>query len=83
MNYNGEELKQRVLDILKGHPEGLTLQDLSKRLNTHRQTVSKYCLVLEATGAIVRRRIGPIVLHYLTGDYVKHVKNAGMGRLRK
>jgi predicted transcriptional regulator len=60
-----EDFKSRIIEVLKKYPEGLTIQDISKILKAHRQTVSKYILVLEAVGLVYRRRIGPITLNYL------------------
>ncbi len=71
MNNNGEETKQRILETLKKHPEGLTIQDLSDVLELHRQTVTKYVLVLEALDLVYRRRIGPVTLNYFRNDFLR------------
>lgn len=71
MKDNGEETKQRILETLKKHPEGLTIQDLSDVLELHRQTVTKYVLVLEALNLIYRRRIGPVTLNYFRNDFLR------------
>lgn len=60
----GERIKKRIVETLKTHPEGLTIQDLSNALGAHRQTITKYVLVLEAKDVIYRRRIGSATLHY-------------------
>lgn len=73
---NGEGLKKKIIKVLDSHPEGLTIQDLSKILNLHRQTVTKYVLVLEAVGVIYRRRIGAVTLHYIKEKFLKLVKNS-------
>ena len=77
MNGNGEGLKKKILNYLKTHPEGITIQDLSETLDAHRQTVAKYVLVLEATGEIVVRRVGAVSLCYLKETF------AEIKRLRK
>jgi len=69
MDTNSEELKKRILDTLKKHPEGLTIQDLSVLIKAHRQTVTKYVLVLEALELVYRRRIGAVTLHYLKENW--------------
>lgn len=69
MDTNSEELKKRILDNLKKHPEGLTIQDLSTLIKAHRQTVTKYVLVLEARELVYRRRIGAVTLHYLKENW--------------
>lgn len=71
MNGNGEEVRKRILECLKEHPEGLTIQNLSRILGMHRQTAAKYVLVLEATGEIVVRRIGAISLCYLKETFIE------------
>ena len=69
MNTNSEGIKQWILQTLEKHKEGLTISDLARLLDTHRQTVTKYVLVLEALGRIHRRRIGAVTLHYLKKDW--------------
>jgi DNA-binding IclR family transcriptional regulator len=58
-------LKKRIVEILREHPEGLTIQDLAKITGAHRQTVTKYVLWLDGAGIVYRRRIGAITLQYL------------------
>jgi DNA-binding IclR family transcriptional regulator len=62
---NGEELKSKILLVLRQHPEGMTVIDIAEITGAHRQTVAKYILVLEALGVIFRRRLGSATLHYL------------------
>ena len=68
---NGEEIKKKLIEVLKEHPEGLTIIDIAKILGFHRQTVSKYILVLEASGVIRKRIVGPAKLHYLNDKILK------------
>lgn len=63
------DIKKRILGIVRDHPEGLTIQDLARILKLHRQTVTKYILFLEGAGVIYRRRIGSATLHYLREQY--------------
>lgn len=51
-------LKNEILKILKDHEEGLTITDVSKLLQIHYTTASKYLAVLEAEGKIFHRDIG-------------------------
>lgn len=83
MNSNGEKVKERILEVLKKHPEGLTIEDLSKILEVHRQTVTKYVLVLEALNLVYRRRIGPVTLQYLRNHFVRKAVEELRKRLRK
>ena len=71
VNGNGEELKQKTLDLLRHNPEGLTIADISKKLGAHRQTVTKYIFELKGAKKIRIRTIGPASLVYLNGG-VRH-----------
>jgi DNA-binding transcriptional ArsR family regulator len=72
----GEELKVRILEVLRAHPEGFTILELSERLGSHRQTVSKYILVLEALGLIHRRRLGSATLLYLKAAFEERISES-------
>lgn len=73
-NGKGEKLKKKIAKVLEKHPEGLTIQDLTDILGSHRQTITKYVLVLEAKGTIYRRIIGSASLHYLKSKFKDTVK---------
>ena len=64
-NSNGELLKKRILETLESHPEGLTIDSLSKMIGAHRQTITKYLFWLNGAGIIHRRRVGSATLNYL------------------
>jgi DNA-binding transcriptional ArsR family regulator len=64
-NTNGEQIKEKILKILKVHPEGLTIDCLSEMVGAHRQTITKYIFWLDGAGLIHRRRVGSATLHYL------------------
>jgi len=64
-----DEIKRKTLEILRGHPEGLTIADLSRILKAHRQTITKYVFELKGADIIFRRRIGAVTLHYLKERY--------------
>lgn len=74
MNDNGDGVKKHIVETLKAHPEGLTILGLAEIIGSHRQTITKYVLVLEATGVIHRRRVGSATLHYLKEMFVERVK---------
>ena len=65
MDSNGEQIKERILNVLKRHPEGLTIDSLSEMVGAHRQTITKYIFWLDGAGLIHRRRVGSATLHYL------------------
>jgi len=72
-NDNGEKLKNRLVNVLKSHPEGLTIESLSHIIGAHRQTITKYLLWLNGARIVHRRRVGSATLHYLK----KFVKDFG------
>jgi len=75
MIITSDDLKKKIVETVKNHPEGLTIQDLARILKVHRQTITKYILFLEGAGTIHRRRIGSATLHYLRKQYEGLHKN--------
>ena len=75
LNINGERIKRETISILKKHPEGLTIQELSDMMRLHRQTITKYIMWLAGAGLVRRRRVGSATLHYLK----KYSKNLMVG----
>ena len=53
-----QETKHRILNLVKENTDGLTISDISRMLEIHYTTASKYLAVLEAEKRIVRRGIG-------------------------
>jgi len=70
---SSKHIKQKILQLLETHPEGLTIESLSKKLGAHRQTITKWLFWLDGAEIIVRRRVGSATLHYLK----KFVRNFG------
>jgi DNA-binding transcriptional ArsR family regulator len=70
-NDNSEVIKDKIVEILEKHPEGLTIQQLSEIIGAHRQTITKYVLWLEGAGIVFRRRIGSVTLQYLKKQFEK------------
>lgn len=62
---SSNQIKDRILAILEAHPEGLTIESLSKISGAHRQTVTKYLFWLNGAGIVYRRKVGSATLHYL------------------
>jgi hypothetical protein len=56
--------KERILECIRKHPEGLTIMGISEITRINRITVSKYVLVLLAGGIIEQRLIGTAKLCY-------------------
>ena len=67
------DIKDRIIELLKKHPEGLTIKEIANSLKLHRQTVTKYILELKGAGVIIRKRVGSATLHYLKEKYVQQV----------
>jgi len=57
--------KERIIDKLEKHPEGLTILNIAKFTGINRITVSKYIFGLASEGLIFQRRIGPAKMCYL------------------
>jgi predicted transcriptional regulator len=68
-------LKERIVNVLRQHPEGLTTQDISQLIGTHRHTATRYLAELKGAGITVHRPIGPAILHYLNSEYAKQVSD--------
>ena len=50
--------KEILIKVLTKHPDGLSIQELAKKSNLHRHTVSKYVLALKEAGLIEQKEIG-------------------------
>ena len=57
--------EERIIELLKSHPEGLTILEISEKLNANRATVTKYIYKLHGAGKIKFRKVGPAKLCYL------------------
>src|SRR5262245_16924342 len=64
-------LGERILDFLKGRPEGATDTDLERQFLVNHTHVNTTCHNLEVRGLIVRRKVqGQIIRNYLvSGDH--------------
>ena len=61
--------KNVILNALKHHPEGLTIQDIARFTKLNRITISKYIAVLIAEKTVIERKIGSAKLCYLKKSY--------------
>jgi len=76
--------KQAIIELLKKHPEGLTLQKIAQLTNMNRLTATKYVHELIGAGIIYQRKVGVAKLCYLKEKYVKLVKEEEiLEKLRK
>jgi len=63
-----------IVDILRAHPEGLTIQKIAKLSGMSRLTATKYIHELLGAGIIYQRKVGVAKLHYLKDRYMQIVK---------
>jgi len=59
------DVKNKIIETLKEHPEGLTVISISKMLGMSRTTISKYIYGLVSEGLVYQREMGPAKLCYL------------------
>jgi DNA-binding IclR family transcriptional regulator len=57
--------KERILESIRKHPEGLTILNIAEVTGINRITASKYILVLVAEGEIIQRSVGTAKLCYI------------------
>jgi predicted transcriptional regulator len=57
--------RERIIKLLKEHPEGLTTVDIARMLGSHRHTITKYIYQLVGEDLIHQRKIGSAKLCYL------------------
>jgi transposase len=60
-----EDPRKLIIELLKIHPEGLTIASISKIIGLHRHTCTKYIHELIGAGAIIQRNVGVAKLCYL------------------
>jgi hypothetical protein len=60
-----KNIREMILEALKGNPQGLTISAISKTIGVNRVTVSKYIFGLFAEGIVHERCVGPAKLCYL------------------
>jgi len=63
-----------ILEILKMHPEGLTIQKISKLSGMSRLTATKYIHEMLGAGIIYQRKVGVAKLCYLKERFLQEVK---------
>ncbi len=57
--------KERIVELLRQNPDGLTIVGIAKALDIHRHTSAKYVSELIKEGKIIQRTVGPAKLCYL------------------
>ncbi len=66
--------KKLIVETLKKHPEGLTLQKISDLTKMSRLTATKYVHELMGEGILYQRHVGMAKLCYLKERFVQLVK---------
>ncbi len=66
--------KKLIIETLKKHPEGLTLQKISNLTKMSRLTATKYVHELMGEGKVYQRSVGMAKLCYLKERFVRLVK---------
>jgi methanogenic corrinoid protein MtbC1 len=63
--YSLEEIKRKVIDVLKNSDAGLSGVEIAEKIDVNRITLTKYLNVLEAVGLIKRKHVGSVNVWYL------------------
>ena len=66
--------KERIFEVIRRHPEGLTLQRISDLTKMSRITATKYVHELIGEGKVYQRRVGVAKLCYPTERFILSVK---------
>jgi DNA-binding IclR family transcriptional regulator len=66
--------KRTIIEMLKKHPEGITLQKIANLTKMSRLTATKYVHELMGEGKIYQRNVGMAKLCYLKERFVQLVK---------
>lgn len=70
---NETKTRKRIIAELRKWPEGLTIVEISAKLNLSRQTVAKYVYGFILKGVVKIRKVGPAKLCYLKKQGKKNV----------
>ena len=71
-----QEIRNRIIELIRDRDDGLTITEISKILNIHYTTASKYLAVMEAEKKVRRRNIGMAKL-FILNDSVVNLENTG------
>lgn len=69
-----EKTRKAILDILRKHPEGLTVAKISSLLKISRITATKYIERLIGEGMIYEKKIGVYRLLFLRERFLESIK---------
>ena len=63
--------RDKIIVLLKKHPEGLTIMEIAELLDVSRITIAKYVYGLTVEGMVRQRQVGPAKLNYLEKKAMK------------
>jgi len=58
--------KSRIKKLLKANPRGMTITDISDKININRNSVARYMDILTISGQAEMRQLGPAKIFYLS-----------------
>ncbi|MHA1867358.1 MAG: hypothetical protein ACTSVB_02020 [Candidatus Heimdallarchaeaceae archaeon] len=67
-------IRERIIEVLLEHPEGLPIFEIAILIGAHRHTVTKYIYEFAGAGIIQIREIGTAKLCFLKQEFVRKVK---------
>ena len=76
---NNIDIKEKIIEVLSQHPEGLTFTQIAKELSMHRHTITKYIYKLDGEGIIFVRDFKTLKLCYLK----KYLQNSDDSKVAK
>jgi len=62
-------VEEKIIKILREHPEGLPILEIAKLVGVHRHTITKYIYHLARTGAVYQRNVAAAKLCYLSSAF--------------
>jgi DNA-binding transcriptional ArsR family regulator len=66
-----EDIKNKILSILRKNPEGLTISKMASLVGIHRNTIPRYLYELKGEEKVRIREIGMAKLFYLNETHKK------------
>jgi len=74
------EIRERMVELLEAHPEGMTILGIAQALELNRNTITKYVYELSGAGIIVQRKVGSAKLCFVpkpsaAKTAIKNMKN--------
>lgn len=73
--------RESIINLLRKHPEGLTISSIATHCGIHRHTATKYVYELRGADLVTERDIGPAKLIYLKSGISKREQSRVFERL--